>query len=393
MNWRGNALLLCLFLAASQAWGSEARGVAVVRGQYDDIEKVLAAYRIPHTVLSFGDLQDERIFSRYRAMFFPCGVDVPMETNINILSRGTSIQAVFLKEDYHEIDREKIIRNVRSFITGGGSAYFSGYSFYLLQGAFDVFEFFDDFPPMGMAGRVDMSLRGNLRSFCSRREFCCSAPHSGWITPRSVKNAEVLAEAAFETPRGKRRGPVAAMIGRERGEAYYTGYHAGDPAGIARFFVQRVVHREELSRLEKEVGRWEQRASTMIVDSIPTWEPGRRYTVPVKKGTQTVYFASGKGFYQVDISDGNNMPLFSRQSWGREFSHSIEATRDGDYHIAVYPGPTGAYAPFAIIAADGVRLVPHWRKGVLLVLCVSVIFGLVWINRVVRPRKYSGRMA
>ena len=109
------------------------KDIVVVNAKYDKIEKILDKYRIPYKIYNYRDLETDEIYNRHRAIFFPCGVKKLIETNVNILSRGTSIQSVSLKKDFLDINEDKIIKNIKTFIENGGTTYFSGYSYELID--------------------------------------------------------------------------------------------------------------------------------------------------------------------------------------------------------------------------------------------------------------------
>ncbi len=385
-------IIIALITAAQHSPAGEPKGIAVVENQYDPVERFLQAYKIPFTMIRYRDLENAGTLSRFRAVFFPCGVDVPIETSINILSMGTNIQSVSLKQDYHEINKEVIYRNVRSFIEDGGIAYFSGYSYDLLQGAFNDFTFFHNFPHMGMSGSIDMSLLGDLKSFYAGRNLSINESYSGWIAIQSLRNAELLSRGRFETPEGEKSGPISAMFKKGRGAAFYTGFHFDDPVNtLTRFYVYRLVCNGLLSDLQRETAKWEQNTGAHIIDVIAPGENFRQYTLSLVKGMNTLYFRNEKSYFQLDIFDSRGNLVLSRQAWEKEFSQDITTDREGEYVLKVYPAMPERLVPYAVIAGHGIRLVPYWRKGVLALIFISVVSVLVWINRIINPRKYSGR--
>lgn len=366
--------------------------IGMVQNQFDNVDKALRNYHIPFNIIKYRELEDEKIFSEYSAIFFPCGVDVPIETNINILSRGTSIQAVFLKDNYYEIDKQKIFKNIKDFINGGGISYFSEFSYELLQGAFSDFEFFNNFPHIGMAGRLEMSLSGDLKTFYAAGRLSLMMPYSGFIGIKSVKNADALARGNFELPDGNKEGIIAALFRKGGGEAYYSGYHSDDVSNnMLRFYIYRLACRNLLLRSEKEAGRWDQNIEAMIVDSICSWESFRRYTFPVKKGNNTVYLKTDKSFFQMDVFDASGNLVFSRQSWEMELSQNIYANSDGEYIIKIYPSMKTRFAPYSIVTGSGVRLFPYWKRILLGMLFSSIVLIIFIFKKIFSPGRYSGR--
>ncbi|MCU0844368.1 MAG: hypothetical protein MUC76_05515 [Spirochaetes bacterium] len=365
--------------------------VAVVANRYDSVEKWLQACRIPYTVIKYADLNHPDIYRRHDAIFFPSGMEPPPETSINILSRGTSIQGVTLREGHYELDRKELARKLRAFIDGGGSAYFSGYSWDILHGAYDDFSFFYGFPYIGSAGTIDLRLEEDLLGFVSSPRFSAHMPFSGWVAVKSISNADVLAGGRFDTPRGQKEGPVIVRLKRKRGEAYYTGYYTGETGNpIMRFLVIRVAFGSLLTSLEAGAGRWDQTSGVRMVDMLLPGETSRRYTVPLKKGRNTIFFGSESGFFQADVYSGDAL-IASRQTWEREFALDVRATVEGTYGLRIFPAGNGRSIPYAISVKHGMRLVPYFRRVVLAFLFFLVIAALVFINRFMNPRKYSGR--
>ncbi|HSV98023.1 MAG TPA: hypothetical protein VLM75_13970 [Spirochaetota bacterium] len=365
--------------------------VAVVASRYDSVEKWLQACRIPYTVIKYADLNDPDLYIRYDALFFPSGMEPPPETSINILSRGTSIQGVTLREGHYELDRKELARKLRAFIDGGGSAYFSGYSWDILHGAYEDFSFFYGFPYIGSAGTIDLRLEDDLLGFVSMPRFSAHMPFSGWVAVKSIGDADVLAGGRFQTPRGEKEGPVIARLKRNRGEAYYTGYYAGEIGNpIMRFLIIRVAFRRLLTALEASAGRWDQTSGITLVDMLLPGETSRRYAVPLRKGRNTIYFGSDAGFFQADVYSGDEI-IASRQTWDKVFSLDVRAAGEGPYGLRVYPAGNGRHIPFAISVKHGPRLIPYFWRVVLVFLFLSVITALVFINRFMNPRKYSGR--
>ncbi|TAL33832.1 MAG: hypothetical protein EPN93_13185 [Spirochaetes bacterium] len=371
---------------------SQEKGIAVVRSQFDPMEKTLALYKIPCTLIRYADLEDPLVFESYRAIFFPSGIESPLEANVNILSRGTSIQGVFLKEDYYEVDTHKAYQNIRDFIKSGGLGYFSGFSYHLLDGAFGEFTFFDDFPFMGLSGPLELYLYGELRSYYSMDRLSRSVPHSGWVALQSIGDSETLADGQFDTPRGTQTGPILARLERGKGEAYYASYYDDESTnGIKRFFTYRIAFNEMLKAVQSRVHMWDQKYLAGIVDSVLPGESCRSYSIQLSKGRHTLYFLSRQDYFQVDLLDKNNAIVASTQPWLKEFEWPIKVSRDASYTIKIYPYPGGRFVPYAFAVGSGSRLLPYWRTIILVLFFVSIIAGLSWLYKLVNPRKYSGR--
>lgn len=382
-----------LFLALLAIRATAAPGpVAVVSAQYDRVKVLLDSYGIPSVNLPYRDLEKGEVYGRYRAIFFPCGLDKPIENYINIMLSGRSIQGVSLKEDYYAIDREKVYWHIRSFVEQGGSAYFSDYASDYSQGAFGDFSFFEGFPNMGMAGRVDLRLKGDLASFCRSGSHSLNLTHSGWIVLRGVRNARVLAEGSFETPAGRREGPIIVLMKRGDGELYYTSYHDGGAGDeMMRFLLFRVSYKYLQDRLEREAGTWEQDINCMITDSFLAGESVRSYTLSLPRGRSTVYLNSERGRFQVDLFDMKKQLVLSRESDEDTLLLNIKLPSGGDYTVKVYPATGKRFVPYALLAANGWRFLPHYRKVLYVLGAITLLFGLYGIMKALNPRKFSGR--
>ena len=175
--------------------------IALVKGMYDDIGLVLSGYRIPFKTITLKDLENSILLSKFDSLFLPSGIDRPIYENIDLLAMGTKIKSVNLKKDYHELNDQLIIENLKKFIETGGSVYFSGYSYRYIQDAYSPFEFFDNFPYIGLPGRITTLLRNDLKRFSNSESAVLTILYPGWVAVKSSKDSETIAEAEFETPR------------------------------------------------------------------------------------------------------------------------------------------------------------------------------------------------
>ncbi len=385
------AAVILSFILVLPELNAAAPRVAVVTNRYDNVEKWLQACRVPYRSIGYAELENAEVYSRFDAIFFPSGMEPPPETNINILSRGTSIQGVTLKEGHYRLDRRKLARALRSFIDGGGSAYFSGYSWDILHGAYGGFDFFHDFPYIGSAGPVELRPEGDLRCFVSSSRIPAHMGFTGWVAARSIDGADILATAGFDTPRGGAEGPMVARLRKKRGEAYFTSFYAGEIGNqVMRFLVLRVAYGRLLEWLEESAGRWDQSPGAAVVDMLLPGETSRRYSVPLERGRNTVFLGSPGGHFQADLYRGDEI-LASRQSWERVTVLDVRVPEGGTYGLRVFPAGNGRAIPFAVSVKHGPRLISYFRRVILGFLFVSVIAALVLINRFMNPRKYSGR--
>ncbi len=242
--------------------------VAVVKSQYDKVEKVLKANSIPFDIIKLRDLENSELLRKYSALFLPCGIDKSEASNINVLAHGTTIKSVALNSDYYEINKEKIAENLFEFIKEENSLYVSGYSYKYLQAAFDVFTYYDDFPYMGLPGRIESEVKGDLANFSMKTFMALYMTHSGWISIKSAEGADILASATYKTPRGERSGPLNLLFKQFNGEIIYTSYHSTVHSDFRRFNVYRIASASLYKEINALVKSWEQKTATKIADAI-----------------------------------------------------------------------------------------------------------------------------
>ncbi len=392
-----SALVLCGLIlsipAMARGHGIAPQPVALVPGQYDRIEGILDSYRIPYERLSYRDLEKKELFPKYRAIFLPCGVKKAPEDNISVSAQGWSIQNVILKQDYDNVDTERIVEHLYSFINDGGSAYISDYSYFLLQGEYKPFSFFDGFPNMGISGNFTARLNGSLRDFCNMESVPVSFSHSGWIALKSIGNAKILAEGELKTAGGDRNGPLIAHMEWGRGDAIYTSFHSSDPENpLMRFIIYRLCFRYLLDRQQDDIYRWEQRINGSIIDAVHTGESSRSYSVMIRKGANSISFLSEGGLFQVDLFDPQNGLLISSDHPGRSFTLEVRLPEDRRCTLRIYPSRGEYYAPYAITVASGTRFLPHVSKIIYLSAFIFALTIIILLVKLLNPKRTPGRL-
>ena len=366
-----------------------ANRVAVVKGKYDKVERVLRSMRISYDLISFQDLEDAAIIKNYEALFLPCGMNYPVESNVKILARGRNIQSVTLKDDFYEPHMEKITAHIKDFIRAGGYAYFSGYSFDVLNNCFHVMDFHDDFPYMGMPGRITSKLKEDLACFCMDDEMALYMGHSGWITIKSVNGPAVLAEAQYATPRGERSGPISFFDTSGRGGYLYTVYHSTVYSDFRRFNVYRVAGGPCIRELEDIVFSWDQERTVSFADALMGIENSRTYRVPLRKGVNSIYFKSEEYPFQVVVLDESYSLIESRDLPDLVQTIDIHSKDDAYCYVRVFPSTRDRYSIYAIVSAHGMRILPYFFKFLYGAGALCVIAGIVVMIRLGK-RGYSG---
>ncbi len=388
------ALILCGSALARQKKRTPARSrnsVAVVKSRYDDVDRVLTAFRIPHDVLSYRDLETPGKLDRYRSLFVPSGVDYPIEEMLDVYANNFRFKSVALKPDFYEVNKEKVARALRRFVKKGGSAYFSGYSYEHLQKAFGMLEFFSNFPYMGMPARIEAAVYEDLSRFSLRKRMALYMDHPGWITIKSVDDAEVISYATFETPRGARSGPISFLARRGGGELLYTSYDSTVYSDFRRFNVYRIAGAPVMEKLEDEARKWGQTVTGRIVNAIHDGEFAGAHRLDLARGNNTIYFFSTKEFYQIDILDRHLSLIESRDLLQREQVFTVKSPERDYCYIRLYPYANERFGMYAVISASGRRILPYLYY-ILAVPGAAAAGGLLFlVYRLFFTRGYSGR--
>jgi hypothetical protein len=365
--------------------------IAVVKSRYDDVDKVLTTFRIPHDILSFRDLETPEKIERYRSLFVPSGIDHPIEEMLDVYANNFRFKSVALKPDFYEVDKDRVARTLRRFVRKGGSAYFSGYTYEFLQKAFDMLEYFNNFPYMGMPARIEATVFNDLSRFSASKRMALYMDHPGWIAIKEARNAEVVAFATFETPRGIRSGPITFLARRGSGELLYTSYDSTVFSDFRRFNIYRIAGAHIMERLEDEARRWGQAVTGRIVNAIHDYEYAETHRIDLANGNNTIYFFSEKEFYQIDIVDSHLSLIESRDLLQREQVFTVKSAGNDYCYIRLYPYGNERFGMYGIVSASGRRIIPYLYY-ILGVLGVAAAGGLAFVvYRLFFSRGYSGR--
>jgi hypothetical protein len=365
--------------------------IAVIRGRYDKVDTVLDNFHIPYDVLKLRELENPSSVDGYRALFVPSGIDTPLEESLDIFASNIRYKSVALKPDFYEVDKKKIARTIWRFIQGGGSAYFSGYSFEYLQAAFKIFNFFAGFPYMGMPARVEAVLDHDLSRFSMKSTMALYFDHPGWIAVKSAVDSVVMAHASYETPRGVRTGPITVCARRGRGEILYTCYDSTLYSPFRRFNVYRIAGGYLLKPLEDTAKKWNQKITARLVDSIQRFESSGTYRIDLEKGLNAVYFHSAGDFYQIDIVDRDKALIESHDLFKKDQAFFITSKSKDYCYVRLYPSTRARYGMFAIVSASGMRIFPYFHQIIAALAGVLLIASAAAAYRLFLAKGYSGR--
>ena len=368
---------ITIFSASAFLYGNtDEKGIAVIKSRYDNIELVLGNYKIPYTLINYQDLDNEETFLKYSAIFFPSGMSSYYESNVSVNWRGKEITSVKISDDFFELDTDKFTRSFKKFIDKGGAAYFSGYSYNLLSKAYDVFEFFDNFPYMGEPGRLEASVHNDLARFSLKRKAAIYMDYPGWVTIKNAGNAEILSHSTFSTPRGEKSGPVSMLFKYKKGEILYTSYYSTVYSEFKRFNIYRIAGNSLKNNLVKKIKSNYQKTTGTIIDAFFNNEASRLYLVNLHKGNNTIYFQSDEHPYMFEIYDNKMRLLALIDSQNLYNTWSMISKEDDICFVRIYPSSSSRFGIFAIISAKGAII----SQGVKISLAViASVFILIFI--------------
>jgi len=157
-----------------------------------------------------------------------------------------------------------------------------------------------------------------------------------------------------------------------------------------RFNIYRIAGNHLLNNLSDMALKWEQSTTCKIVDAMHQKDNVRMYKIPLKKGNNTIYFLSEKEPFQLDIVDPGINLIISQDSRERSQSIDIKSMNNSYCYIRVYPSSRKRYSMYAIIGAEGRRIVPHFIKIAILVsIALSAVLVLLFL-KFLDGKKYSG---
>lgn len=363
--------------------------IAVFKGRFDDVESVLRNYRLEFTAFEFKDIEKKEIYENHHVVFFPCGLANPYEESINVLVAGSGIKGVALRDKYFEPDIDLISQNIKKFIEAGGAAYFSDYSIEFLQAAYSPFKFYADFPNMGMPGRLEADVYGDLGYFSLKKKLAVYMDHTGWIVIKPSGGYEILAQTDASTPRGNKPAVITALIKKGRGEIIYTSYHESVHSDFRRFNIYRVIGHQRALELEALADKWGQSPGARITDSIQAGENGRIYYLKMSSGKNTVYFDSGSDPCQINLFDTKMNLLYSVDNFKTRREIDINISDDKYVIVKVLPSSDARYGTYSMLSSSGTRILPYFWKILKWASLVSVLIMAVVLFRIFGGKKYG----
>ena len=377
-----NRILIIITLIALYAVPLAAGpGIAVVKSRYDNIELVLSTYRIPYDLIDYSALGNDETFRQYNAIFFPSGLSSEYENNLNVSWEGKDITAVTLSKNFFELDRKQFSKNLRAFIQRGGSAYFSGYAFKELSLAYDYFEFFDNFPYLGIPSRLEATVYDDLIRFSLKRKIALYMEYPGWITLKDVDHSEVLSEAAFNTPKGEKFGPISVLIKDGSGEIIYTSYYSSVYSEFKRFNIFRIAGNTLCRSAVNSADEFFQDVTGRITDAFITGEAMRMYYFDLKKGINTLHFLSQSAPFMFEVYDSNMKLIASVERYELSQTYTISSLKDDYCFVSIYPAGRSRFSMYTIVSANG-TMIPKPVKTAIKVLLymLGIIFAAALIK-------------
>lgn len=374
-------ILLMMILIHPDIHAQSGKSIAVVKSKYDNIELVLSNYNIPYDLIEFRELSSRETFAKYSSIFFPSGIESNYEDNLDINWQGKEITSVKLAKNFFELDEKEFAANLRYFIQKGGSAYFSGYAYKQMSAAYDNFEFFYDFPFMGIPGRIEANVKGDLAMFSMKRKAYLYMEYPGWIALKHVDDAEVLSESSFSTPRGDKFGPISVLLTDGKGEIIYSSYYSTVYSEFKRFNIYRIAGNTILKKTDKLAEEHSQDVRGRIVDAFFGEETSRRYYFNLEVGTNTFYFLSEGAPFMYEIYDSNNSLLISKEIYEKTQSYTLRSAKNDYCFIEVYPGGEERWKMFSIVSARGAEISPKVIKiGKYILYGIGILFLAAFIK-------------
>jgi len=341
--------------------------IAVVKSRFDNIELVLDTYHIDYDLIDFKNLGSNELFEKYDSIFFPSGISSEYEDNLDINWQGKDFTSVKLSKDFFELDKDLFKKNFKRFTKNGGCSYFSGYAFKQLAFAYDNFDFFDDFPYMGIPGRIEADIKGDLARFSLKRKTALYMEYTGWIAIKHVSGAEVLAESKFSTPRGDKSGPISVLI-HDGGEILYTSYYSTVYSEFKRFNIYRIAGSHLRKKAIDRVKARSQEPTGIIVDSFLGGEAYRTYYFNLREGNNTIHFLSDGASYMFEIYDRNMSLIVAKDYQETAQSYNIISLKEDYCFVKIYPSGKERFIMHSIVSAYGAVIPPGVTYAVKIIL-------------------------
>jgi len=354
--------------------------IAVVKSRFDNIELVLDTYHIDYDLIEFKELGDSLTFGKYESIFFPSGISSEYEDNLDIEWQGKDFTSVKLSKDFFELDKDAFRRDFRRFTKNGGSSYFSGYAFKQLAIAYNNFDFFEDFPFLGIPGRIEADITGDLAKFSLKRKTALYMEYMGWVALKHVSGAEILSEAVYSTPRGEKSGPISVLI-HDGGEILYTSYYSSVYSEFKRFNIYRIAGSHLRKAAIERVKAHSQEPMGIIVDSFISGEATRTYYFNLKEGNNTIYFLSDGARYMFEIYDRNMSLIVAKDYQETAQSYNIISLKEDYCFVKIYPSGKERFIMHSVVSAYGTVIPPVVTYAVKIILAVlGAVFLLAFLK-------------
>lgn len=344
--------------------------IAVVKSRFDNIELVLDNYRIMYDLIEFKDLASNETFKKYDSIFFPSGIYSEYEDNIDVSWQGKDFTSVTLSKNFFELDKDAFRSNLKKFTKSGGASYFSGYAFKQLAIAYDYFDFFNDFPFMGIPGRIEADVKGDLARFSLKRKAALYMEYPGWVALKHVSHSDILAESNFMTPRGEKKGPISVLI-NDGGEILYTSYYSTVYSEFKRFNIYRIAGNYLKRQALDIVNEHSQAVTGIIIDSVMNGEASRTYYFNLREGNNTIHFLSDGAYYMFEIYDRNMSLIVLKDLHEVSQYYNMISLKEDYCFVKIYPADSGRFKMHSIISSYGTLIPP------VVTLAVKIIAGVL----------------
>jgi hypothetical protein len=234
---------------------------------------------------------------------------------------------------------------------------------------------------MGIPGRIEADVNGDLAMFSMKRKAYLYMEYPGWIAVRHVDDAEILSESDFSTPKGDKHGPISVLIKDGYGEIIYTSYYSTVYSEFKRFNIYRIAGNTVLKNAIDIAKEHSQEVRSRIADAFLGSETSRRYYFNLEVGTNTFYFHSDGAPFMYEIYDRNNKLIVSREIYEKNQSYTLKSSKDDYCFIEVYPGGKERWKMFAIVSARGAEISPKIvRIGKYILYGIGLLFLVAFIK-------------
>jgi Squalene-hopene cyclase C-terminal domain/Prenyltransferase and squalene oxidase repeat len=213
--------------AESQPPSLKKQRLAVTRGQYDDMGKLLQQLGegYSYETLELTDLRDANKLSKFDVVFVTCGTQ-PESWVSNVVAQGDRPGTA--RASWNPAVVESLKNSLRAFVAKGGTLYASDFQRPLVELAFPEF-IGDSTEDQGIEQELDARVVDNGLRDLIGQHLPLRFDMRGWF-PASLSDpkATVYLDGEYQTVAGKvRRSPLLMKVPFQQGSIIFTSFHNG----------------------------------------------------------------------------------------------------------------------------------------------------------------------